>query len=93
MFEWAIERGLILTYDWDDYTLAKPIMRLEDLTEKDIKELYKMMYRGFYFRPGYIWRRLLKLRSLEDLKAQLSGAIALISFFKKPFFGLVKFRG
>ena len=80
MFKWAKEKNLILTYDWDDYTLAKPIMRLENLTANQIKDLYKLMYRSFYFRPSFILRKLLKIRSIEDIKILLGGFDALLSF-------------
>lgn len=83
MFNWAKEKNLILTYDWDDYTLAKPVMKLENLTTDQIKELYKLMYRRFYFRPTYITNRLFKIKSINDIKILLSGLTALLSFFKK----------
>lgn len=81
MFKWASEKGLILTYDWDNYTLAKPVMRLENLDAEEIKRLYKLMYKSFYFRPGYILMRLLKIRSTYDIKILLGGFSALLSFF------------
>lgn len=82
MFEWAKERNLILTYDWDDYTMAKPVMRLENLTAEQIKSLYKLMYRSFYFRPSFILKRLLKIRGLDDIKIALGGFTALLSFLR-----------
>ena len=83
MFDWAKSKDLILTYEWDDYTLAKPVMRLENLTADEIKKLYKHMYRRFYFRPKYIFKKLLSIRSLDDLKILSSGFKALLSFFIK----------
>ena len=83
MFKWADEKGLILTYDWDDYTLAKPVMRLENMTADEIKDLYKMMYRSFYFRPKYILKKIFSIRSIDDIKILLSGFTALFSFFFK----------
>lgn len=83
MFKWASEKGLILTYNWDDYTLAKPVMRLEHMTVQDIKNLYKIMYRSFYFRPAYILKKLLGVRSLNDIMILFSGAKVLLSFFIK----------
>jgi radical SAM superfamily enzyme YgiQ (UPF0313 family) len=82
MFNWAKERNLIITYNWDDYTLAKPVMRLENLTEIEIKELYLLMYRSFYMRPIYILRKLLKIRSTQDILTLLSGMMAVTSFLK-----------
>lgn len=83
MFEWAKKKKLILTYDWDDYTLAKPVMKLENLTETQIKELYTKMYKKFYLRPTFIINKILKIRSLNDIKPITEGLKALLSFFKK----------
>ncbi|MFH0852575.1 MAG: radical SAM protein [bacterium] len=83
MFKWAHERKLLLTYDWDDYTLAKPVMRLENLTENEISGLYQIMYRSFYFRPKYILKKIFGIRSLGDIRIMLSGGLALLSFFFK----------
>lgn len=83
MFKWADERKLILTYDWDDYDLAKPVMRLEDLTADEIKGYYREMYRRFYFRPRYILKKIMAIRSWENIKVMLSGFTALLSFSRK----------
>ena len=80
MFKWADARGLLLTYDWDDYTLAEPVMRLENLSSAEIKGLYKAMYLDFYFRPRYILRKLFSIRSRADLVILLDGFRALWAF-------------
>ena len=85
MFEWAKERDLILTYDWDDYDLSKPIMKLENLDENEIKDLYKLMFKKFYFRPKFIFKRILKIRTIRDLKILIEGGNSLISFFRNKF--------
>lgn len=83
MFRWADEKGLLLSYDWDDYDLEKSVMRLENLTAEEIKGFYRQMYRRFYFRPSYVIRKLLSLRSWEDIKVILDGFLALLSFSRK----------
>jgi len=80
MYKWAKSKGLILTYDWDDYNLSTPVMRLENLTSSQIKDLYKLMYKRFYFRPKYIFGMFFKIRHLNDILTLLSGAKSLISF-------------
>jgi len=80
MFEEADKKGLITTYDWDDYDLSKPVMRLENISQEEIIKLYKYCYRRFYFRPKYILRRIKRLflkpkeifLVLDSLKAVLS---------------------
>ena len=81
MFNWAEEKKLILTHNWDDYTLTKPVMKLENLTAEQIQNLYKLMYRSFYFRPAFILKKMLKIRSIEDIKILAGGLTALLSFF------------
>lgn len=83
MFEWAKQKNLILTYNWDDYTLAKPVMRLENLTPEQIKGLYQLMYKKFYFRPVYIIKKLTSIRTIDDIKVLTEGFNALLSFFSK----------
>ncbi len=83
MFKWAQGKGLILSYDWDDYNLASPVMKLEDMSVEEIKELYRLMYRSFYFRPGYMIKKVFAIRSLSDLKVLFGGFTALLSFFSK----------
>ncbi len=80
MFAWAKEHDLILTYDWDDYNLAKPVMRLENMTEQEINACYRTMYRRVYFRPQYILKKLFSIRSLDDIRVLYEGALALGSF-------------
>ncbi len=82
MFQWAKEKNLILTYDWDDYTLAKPVMRLENLSVSQIQDLYKLMYKSFYIRPRYIFKRLLGVRTIDDVIILLGGLKSLFSFLK-----------
>lgn len=82
MFLWAKEKNLILTYDWDDYNLAKPVMKLENLTAGQIENLYRLMYRSFYLRPAFIFKKLLGIRTINDIKILFGGLTALLSFFK-----------
>lgn len=81
MFESAKRNGLILTYNWDDYDLSKPVMRLENMTPWEIQALYKRMFSSFYFRPRYVASRLMKIRSMQDIEILFGGLSALFSFF------------
>lgn len=81
IFAWAKERDLLLSRDWDDYNLFKPVMRLDNLSVEEINKLYRMMYRSFYFRPRYILKKILTVRSYDDLRILLDGFLALLSFF------------
>ncbi len=71
MFDWADKNGFLLTKDWRQYDLSKPVMSLPGLPPATLKRYYKKAFRSFYMRPAYIWKRLKRLRSREELLAAL----------------------
>ena len=38
-------------------------------------------FRKFYLRPGYIFKRIIKIRSFEDIKRYFKGGTALVRAF------------
>lgn len=83
MFKWAKEENLILSYNWDDYDFSKQIMRLENLSEKEIKKLYNLMYKKFYLRFQFFLKKLSKIQTILDFKILLEGFYSLLLFFKR----------
>ncbi len=73
MFDWAKTRGYLTTYDWRDYDLAKVVMDLPTIERRFLEAAYKRAYRGFYLRPAYLLKRLLNIRSIEDIKLNWNG--------------------
>ncbi len=61
MYKEADEAGMILSYNWDDYDLSKPVMKSRSLGPDEIQNLYHYCYRKFYFRWKYILKRLIRL--------------------------------
>lgn len=80
IYNWAMERDLISTYDWDDYYGSKPIVKLDTLTPEQITYLFRKMAFRFYFRPSFIWKKLKKLRSFDELRLNATGFFGLLSF-------------
>lgn len=80
MFAWAQDHNYLANKNWEDYNLSKPVMTLPTVDSKKILHYYKKAHRQFYFRPSYIIKRLIKMRSFEDFKNNL-----------KPFINLLKF--
>lgn len=68
MFEWAKKNGYLRTLDWGDYDLANAVLQLPTVSPAQINQMYKVAHREFYLRPSYLLGRLLKMRSLEDIK-------------------------
>jgi len=82
MFEWARKNGFLKTLDWDDYDLSKPVMELPTVSSERIIQYYKKAYKRFYFRPKFLLKRLLKIRSLEDLKMAFKSVFAVSNLNK-----------
>lgn len=80
MFKWAEEKGYLIHKNWSEYDLSKPVMELPTVSSKKVLSYYKKAYRQFYLRPGYILKRLLKIRSFEDLKRNFQSFLAFLSF-------------
>jgi len=73
MFAWAKEKGFLLSENWDDYDLSKPVMRLPSLTADALQRGYKKSYRAFYFRPRYILKCLRRGVSPAGLRMLAQG--------------------
>lgn len=71
MFDWAYRNGYLRTLDWTDYDLANAVLDLPTVSAEQINEMYRRAYREFYLRPAYLARRLLRMRSLDDIRMNL----------------------
>jgi radical SAM superfamily enzyme YgiQ (UPF0313 family) len=68
---------------WREYTLGK--VSLDDfrrdyikMTDKELDEYLERGYRNFYYRPKYIWQKLLAVKSFTEFKRMASGALSLL---------------
>lgn len=62
LYYYAKRCNLIESYDWDDYTTIKPVMRGLYFTREVLSKLIGWAYRSFYLRPKYIFKNMLKGR-------------------------------
>ncbi len=84
MFKEANEKGLLMTYDWDDYDLSKPVMNLENISQKEIIDLYHYCYKKFYFRPRYILMRMNRLiKKPQEIKMAFESLKAVFYFLNR----------
>lgn len=56
LYDMAKSEGLLLTEDWSEYTVMKPIIVTKDFTKEDIKKFLTRAYLRFYLRPKVLWR-------------------------------------
>jgi hypothetical protein len=82
----AKKSGRLSTSDWSKYDgTCESVFKNDGITESELKAVVEFAYRDFYFRPRYMIKRLLSLRTLDEFYYALkSGIIMLCSFFKKP---------
>ena len=55
----------------------------EKFTKDELQEIVIKAYKNFYLRPGYIWRRLLRLRSLSEFKRKAKAGLSVLKMGKK----------
>ena len=66
LFKECEEKGLLLTEDWDDYDMRQGVMKTE-MSQEELKEVTQDLYKVF-FEPSYVFRRLVSIRGLDDIR-------------------------
>ncbi len=68
LYNWAREHNYLKSEDFEDYDLARGVMELPTISREALREFYIYAHRKLYLRPALIWKRLLKIRSWQDLQ-------------------------
>jgi anaerobic magnesium-protoporphyrin IX monomethyl ester cyclase len=74
LWSWLKSNGtLLVDVDWAKFGLinGKICFETEDFKKEDVEKMFKKAYRSFYLRPKYIFKALLKIRSLKDVKRHI----------------------
>jgi len=53
MFRWADENGYLLTRNWEDYDLSRPVLKLPTSPPKRCSGCYDSAHRRFFLRPKF----------------------------------------
>lgn len=80
MYSWADKNNYLKTKDWSKYDLSNAIMELPTVSSEKVEEFYQKAHKEFYSRPLFLLKKILKLRSFDDIKTAMKGASAV--FFK-----------
>lgn len=74
LFDLANTGGGLRTYDWSQFlTYQDAVFETPNLTSQQLRELKAQAFRSFYFRPSYILRKALQIRSFSDIKILYKG--------------------
>jgi radical SAM superfamily enzyme YgiQ (UPF0313 family) len=78
-----IERYGTMSEDLSDFTYQGAAFIPYTMSREEISELRQIAYRKFYSRPGYVMRRMLSMRNLNDVKAAVKGAKSMFWLWTK----------
>jgi anaerobic magnesium-protoporphyrin IX monomethyl ester cyclase len=82
LYDEAIKSGMVQLDDtWDKFVYAgvgsggirAPILTTHALSAEDLAEWAKQAYREYYFRPSYIMKKLMRIKSFQDFKMYYNG--------------------
>jgi len=86
LFDYYDSKGRLLTKNWKDYNIfdpdLAPVYNHPNLTHEELKELRNMAYRKFYYRFGYAFKQIRKIRSFTDVKFFFRKAFTFLGFMK-----------
>lgn len=69
-----LEKYGTMSNDLSDFTYQGAAFVPHTMTREEVTRLRQLAFKKFYSRPGYVFRKLLALRSINDVKAVLKGA-------------------
>ena len=87
LYSLALEDGQV-PEKWDEYVYAdlksvdNPGFGTKTLSREELRAWNKKAYKAFYLRWRYVWKRLRKMKSLSDLKTNVSGLRMVIDLIK-----------
>ncbi len=73
MFRWASENDCLLTKNWEDFDLSRPVLKLPTVAPEIVQRYYDSAHRRFFFRPKFIFKQLRRLRNMNDFVSALRG--------------------
>jgi len=74
IFDYAKKNNTLLTEDWSKYTATEPIVKIEGISEKEVKALFQKAYITFYLRPKIVMKWL-KNKQFSFIKTGIKAAI------------------
>jgi radical SAM superfamily enzyme YgiQ (UPF0313 family) len=66
LFKYCQENNLLTTNNWEDYDMRQPVMR-SPIPVDEQKTLVQDIFKGI-LTPSFVWRKIISVRNLNDLK-------------------------
>jgi radical SAM superfamily enzyme YgiQ (UPF0313 family) len=84
LYKYATKHGLMKDVNWSKFSYfgdkSDVTMKLEDFTPEELQKVKKRAMKEFYFRPRYVLKRIKKIRSLGELRSNLSAVKVLLKW-------------
>ncbi len=74
--------GEVSNTDLSKYTIWFPVYTPRGLASADLSTTLRKAYSRFYLRPGYLWQRVRGLRSWDDLRRNMVGALSVMGMVR-----------
>lgn len=74
IYDYAKKNNMLLTEDWSKYTAAEPVIKIEGVSEKQVKALFQKAYIMFYLRPKIVLKWL-KNKQFSLIKSGIKAVI------------------
>lgn len=78
LYEECQRNGWLLYDSWADFASKNSLIETEELSREEVERARVRAYREFYFRPGFILRSALRIRSPKDIRRLLRGAKSVV---------------
>ena len=91
LYQWAKENNYLRANDWREWLNPaqeqRTLLSYPQLSSQQIDELIDTGLKEFYLRPKQIWRMLISIRTMGDLRRKAHGLKAFIDYFFKKIAG------
>jgi anaerobic magnesium-protoporphyrin IX monomethyl ester cyclase len=83
LYKMALEQRIIASDVWLEFAKSPtqdfcPPLWEEKVKAQELQDYIKKAYHQFYFRPGYLIKRLFALKSFEELKIKVKAALGIL---------------
>lgn len=86
-YNWAVKNDHLRIEDWNSFVYNTAIVETPKMSIQDVLDAQTWALRSYYLRPSQILRRILKLRSFNDLKSNIVYAKTLLFSVKDIYRG------
>jgi len=79
-------KNLLLHQNWDLYNLAQPVLKLDTVSEEEVKKYYYKSYRDYYLRPVFILRHIFAIRTFSEFLTYTKAAFKITGLIFRNIF-------